>query len=103
MGAVNSLWGDWTTIMGGVCTLAIFSFLIRENPFYRFFEHLFIGIATGVGAILGIRYFLWPQILKPLMGLDIYYFPDGTLSGEYNSWYLLYIFPLLFGLLYYFI
>jgi len=93
----------WTTIMGGVCTLSIFSFLIKENPFYRVFEHIFIGIAAGLGAIQGFRYFLWPQILVPLFGLNIVQYPDGSFSGEYNPYVLLYIAPLLFGLLYYFI
>ncbi|MDZ4786234.1 MAG: hypothetical protein SGJ02_09180 [bacterium] len=93
----------WTTIIGGISTLAIFSFLYRENPFYRLFEHIFIGIATGLGVIQGFRYFLWPQILVPLLGFDIVQYPDGTLSQEYNLLMLLYILPLCFGLLYYFI
>lgn len=93
----------WTTLMGGICTLAIFSFLVKENPFYRLFEHIFIGIAAGLGAILGIRHFLWPQILVPLFGLDIITFPDGSQSKEYNPMVLLYIAPLMFGSLYYFI
>lgn len=93
----------WTVFVGGVCTVAIFSFLVKENIFYRFFEHLFIGISTGLGAVLGIRYFLWPQILVPLLGLDIDIYPDGTPSKEYNPLLLLYILPMLFGLLYYFI
>lgn len=91
----------WTVVMGGVATLAIFSFLIRENQFYRFFEHLFIGIAAGLGTILGIKTFLWPQVLVPLFGLDIVQFPDGTTSAPYNPYNLLFIAPLLFGLLYY--
>src|SRR5262245_34527783 len=28
-------------------TLAIFSFLYRDNPFYKFAEHLFIGVGTA--------------------------------------------------------
>ena len=40
-------WAWWTTIIGGFFTLGIFSYLWRENRFYRFCEHLFIGIAAG--------------------------------------------------------
>lgn len=94
---------SWGIFLGGVCTLAIFSFLIKENPLYRLFEHLFIGIAAGLGTILTIKNFLWPKILVPLFGLDIVVYPDGTLSKPYNYLLLLYILPLLFGLLYYFI
>lgn len=47
---------SWLTIMlGGIATLAIFSFLIKENSFYRFFEHLFIGIAAGLGTVIFVR------------------------------------------------
>lgn len=93
----------FTILMAGISTLAIFSFLIKENPFYRLFEHIFIGIATGLGVVQGVRYFLWPQILVPLLGLDIVTFPDGSASKPYNPLLLLYIAPLLFGFLYYFI
>ena len=31
-------WRTFGIIAGGIATLAIFSFLIKENPFYRFFD-----------------------------------------------------------------
>lgn len=96
-------WAMATTLAGGVATLAIFSFLVRENQFYRFFEHLFIGIAAGLGVVVSIKSFLWPRILVPMLGLNIVQYPDGTFSGEYNRLQLLYLLPMLFGLLYYFI
>lgn len=43
----------WVWIMG-LSMLCIFSFLIRENPFYRFCEHVFVGLAAGYG--LGVAY-----------------------------------------------
>ncbi|MFQ3549325.1 MAG: hypothetical protein SNJ70_06205 [Armatimonadota bacterium] len=45
---------------GALCTLAIYSILYAENKFYRFFEHIFIGLATGYGL-----YFVWAQLLYP--------------------------------------
>lgn len=33
--------------IGVICTLAIYSLLYRENPVYRFFEHMYIGLAAG--------------------------------------------------------
>lgn len=94
-------WEIATTLLGGIATLAIFSFLWRENAAYRMFEHLYIGIAVGWGVVLGIKNFLWPNILVPLLGLDIVVFPDGTQSAPYNPLLLLYLFPMAFGLLYY--
>ena len=100
---VNSYWNTIVIFMAGLATLAIFSLLIKENPVYRFFEHLYIGIAAGLGTILSIKSFLWRQLLVPMLGLDIVQYPDGTFSKEYNYLLLLYIIPMLFGLLYYFI
>lgn len=103
MSAYYNGWYLAQVMLGGFATLAIFSFLIRENPYYRLFEHLFIGIASGLGIILVIKNFLWPEILVPLLGLDIVRYPDGSTSHEYSYWLLLYIAPMLFGLLYYFL
>lgn len=96
-------WDWWTICLGGVSTLAIFSFLIKENPFYRLFEHVFIGIAAGYLPVVTIKTFLWPQIIEPIMGLNMEVFPDGTVSNPYNPLMLLYLIPFVFGLLYYFI
>lgn len=92
----------FTILLAGIGTLAIFSFLIRENPFYRFFEHLFIGISAGLLPIYTIKNLLWPKIIGPMVGDSVRIFPDGTYAEPYNSYYLLYLAPLLFGLLYYF-
>lgn len=96
-------WQALNIFIGGVATLAVFSYLIRENQFYRFFEHIFIGIAAGLGLVLGVKNFLWPELLKPMLALDIVVYPDGTWSKPYNPWLLLYAIPMGLGLLYYFI
>ncbi len=96
-----SNWTIVSTLIGGIGTLAIFSFLIKENRFYRFFEHLFIGVAAGLGPLLTVRDFLWPKIIEPMRGSHVVVYPDGTLSEAYQPLYLLYIVPMLFGCLYY--
>lgn len=96
-------WATASILVGGFATLAIFSFLIKENAFYRLFEHLFIGIAAGLGPMLLIRDFLWPNILEPMLGLTVVTYPDGTVAEPYQPLYLLYLIPMLFGCLYYFI
>lgn len=96
-------WDLASVIVGGVATLAIFSFLIRENGFYRFFEHLFIGVAAGLGPMLVVRDFLWPNIIEPMLGFSTRHYPDGTPATPYQPLYLLYLVPMAFGCLYYFI
>ena len=36
--------GPW---IAAFLTLAIFSYLYKDNPFYKVAEHLFVGISTG--------------------------------------------------------
>ena len=38
------LLGIW---IAAFLTLSIYSFLYRDNPFYRFAEHLFVGMTVG--------------------------------------------------------
>jgi hypothetical protein len=90
-------------ITAGFCTISIYSFLIKENQIFRFFEHIFIGIAAGLLPILSLRNFLYPNILAPLFDVDRVVFPDGTSPAPYNNYLLFYSIPLLFGTLYYFI
>ncbi len=49
----------WVWI-AAILTLAIFSFLYRENPFYRIAEHLYVGLANGYAIT-----FYWHRILVP--------------------------------------
>ncbi len=49
----------WTTL-GAILTLCIFSFLYRDNPFYKFAEHLVAGVAAGYFTII-----LWHNGLTP--------------------------------------
>jgi len=44
--------GIWLAALG---TLAMMSLLIKENSYYRLFEHLFIGMSAGHALVLGIN------------------------------------------------
>ena len=91
-------WPLWSTLAGGFCVVAIYSFLWKENPVYRFFEHLYIGVATGYGVVMAISQFLWPRWLKPY-ALDL-----ERPAWEGYHWVNLHWFvPALFGMLMYFI
>jgi len=49
----------WVWI-AAILTLAIFSFLYRENPFYRVAEHLYVGLGNGYAIT-----FYWHRVLMP--------------------------------------
>ena len=48
--ATGTLQGDWTgfgIITAAGLTLAIYSFLYKDNPLFKFTEHVFVGVAAG--------------------------------------------------------
>jgi hypothetical protein len=48
----------WITLLGVIATLGIFSILYKENPIFRFMEHIYIGLATAFSI-----YFIWNDVL----------------------------------------
>ena len=62
----------WTTV-AAAATLAIFSFLYKDNPFYKFAEHLFVGIAAGYIVVMEFYNVFRPNLWDPLMaGTDFW-------------------------------
>jgi len=72
----------WNTI-ALFLTLCIFSFLYKDNPFYKFAEHLVVGVSAGYFAIILFFNGFVPKVWIPV-----------TKKGEW--WYLL---PALLGLM----
>lgn len=75
--------GVW---IAALLTLAIFSFLYKDNPVYKVAEHLFLGIALGYGLALYHWENVKPKLIDPL-------FPAA--GGQPNYWVLI---PALLGL-----
>jgi hypothetical protein len=67
-------------------TLCIFSFLYKENPFYRFAEHLFVGVSAGYGVAVYFNNAIWPNLVIPVF-------------VQHNYWFLI---PGLLGVLFFF-
>lgn len=74
----------WTT-GGTLLTLATFSFLYRDNPFYKIVEHLFVGVSVGYFTII-----LWYNGLVPTL-------VDRIVDGKW--WYFI---PALLGVMMWF-
>lgn len=45
--------------IGVIATIGLYSVLYKENKFYRFFEHVFLGLAAGYAIVA-----LWTETLK---------------------------------------
>ncbi len=87
--------GVW---VAAALTLCIFSFLYRDNPFYKFAEHLFVGVSAGYYIVLNFWTVLVTNLWDPLAS-SFGGRPGGPLAaslGDYRAWLVL---PALLGLL----
>ncbi|MGB5106783.1 MAG: hypothetical protein WBP29_07715 [Candidatus Zixiibacteriota bacterium] len=78
----------WLTI-GAILTLFTFSFLYKDNPFYKFAEHLVVGVSAGYFVVLLIRTNLVPIISQKLFVADR--------GWELDQWW--YFIPLILGVM----
>jgi hypothetical protein len=54
-------------LIGLILTLLVFSYLIGDNPLFRFAIYLFIGVSSGYAAFAAWNYVLWPKLFSPLL------------------------------------
>jgi len=80
----------WSTLawqgLGVFLTLSIFSFLYKDNPFYKFAERLWVGIATGYWTMLLYHQGFSDKVLLPIF--------------ERHQWY--YLIPVAMGIMMWF-
>ncbi|MGH2668985.1 MAG: hypothetical protein ACRENJ_06210 [Candidatus Eiseniibacteriota bacterium] len=57
---------EFSVWLGALLTLCIFSFLYKDNPFYRFAEHLFVGVSAGYYIVLNFWTVIVPNLVEPL-------------------------------------
>jgi hypothetical protein len=78
---------DLLTIIGNTLalflTLCIFSFLYKDNPFYKFAEHLVVGVSAGYFAVLIYFTGFIPKVWDPVT--------------KKNEWW--YILPAILGIM----
>ncbi len=56
----------WQTV-AAICTVAIFSFLYRDNPLYKFAEHLLVGTSVGYSLAIAYRVVFKPRVIDALL------------------------------------
>ncbi len=57
---------DWSVWIAALLTLFILSFVYKDNPFYKFAEHLFVGVSAGYWMILNFWTVIYPNLYEPL-------------------------------------
>jgi len=112
------IFGAWIAVF---LTLAIFTYLYKDNPFYKIAEHIFVGVSAGYWASM----YFWTQIQPNLFGrlwpkldgepstlfLKFWYglydglgllssavFPPGGIDKGHGM-HLIYIIPLILGVM----
>jgi len=75
--------GIWIWI-AALLTLAVFSFLFRENPFYRAAEHLFVGVSNGYFITFTWHRILVPSLVDPVgQGQKLWLIPVAIVGALY--------------------
>ena len=87
--------GVW---IGAFFTLCLFSFLYRDNPFYKFAEHAFVGISAAYWMVVGF----WTTVVQNLIGklapdFTRAHFVPGMKAQAQTDWF--YLIPLVLGIL----
>ncbi len=84
-------------IFGALATVGLYSVLYRENKMYRFFEHVFLGLASGYTLVA-----VWTETLKqswwdPMVGTQT----ENGVPGQPGFWAYMFLLPI--GLMGYFV
>ena len=82
-----------TIWVGAIATLAVFSFLVKDNPFYRLMQHAALGAAVGIMLVV-----MWQDILLPKWWQPV----SGAFAGELPWTKGLWVLALIPGSLWYF-
>jgi hypothetical protein len=89
--------GAW---FAALLTLAILSFLYKDNPLYRFAEHLFVGISAAYWMVMGFWTTLVPNLFGKLSpSLTARLFLPGLEGTKRDPRWFLYFIPLAFSVL----
>ncbi len=79
----SEIFGAWVAVF---LTLGIFSYLYKDNPFYKIAEHVFVGVSAGYWMTM----FFWTQIQPNLFG-RLWPVPEGAITGFFmKMWYGIY-------------
>jgi hypothetical protein len=79
----SEIFGAWVAVF---LTLGIFSYLYKDNPFYKIAEHVFVGVSAGYWMTMAF----WTQVQPNLFG-RLWPIPEGEISGFLmKAWYGIY-------------
>ncbi len=81
---------------GAFLTLSILSFLYKDNPFYKFAEHLFVGVSAAYWMSIGFWTTLIPNLIGRIHPPLVKPFLPQVADAEPVYWYII---PALLGII----
>lgn len=81
LAVVFNISNDILIWVSSLLILAIYSFLYRDNFFYKIAEHLFVGVSAGYWLVLTYWSFIYPNVIQAL----VYIFAVNSLHNEMVS------------------
>ena len=75
--------------VGVICTIGLYSVLYKETKFYRFFEHLFLGLAVGFSVVAIWKETLYVQWWTKMTGTPA----EGTDPAQPGYWVYMLLLP----------
>lgn len=88
--------GVW---VAALLTLCIFSFLYKDNPLYKFAEHLFVGVSAGYYLVLNFWTVIDANLLSPLRAAFGGRLEGGPLRVDQGDYRALLVIPGVLGVL----
>ncbi len=79
----GNIFGAWVTVF---LTLAILSYLYKDNPFYKIAEHVYVGVSAAYWGTIAF----WNQVWPNLFGRLWPEYDPATLTGFNKFWYKIY-------------
>jgi hypothetical protein len=76
MGTAELIWNGVAAFL----VLSIYSFLYKDNPFYKFAEHLVVGVSAGYFAMILYYNAFLPKLINPLRAGQYWYIIPGILG-----------------------
>ncbi len=92
----HNLWRAFLLTVSGFLTLAIYSFLYRDNPIYKFAEHLFVGVSAAYWMCQGFWSTIVGNLIPRLSQSLAEYFQQPYQPGPLNFFYWI---PVILGIM----
>ena len=91
-------WVELSVWIQVALTMIIFSFLYRDNPLYKFAEHLFVGLGTGYYIVQQYHGTFLPNLWRPFFQAVTF---QSEQVGSALAWDFALIIPFIFGIMFF--